>query len=731
MEPIYLDYNATTPVDKEVADAMRPYLESIFGNPSSNHPQGYESRMAVEKAREQVAQLINAAPDEIVFTSGGSESNNYAIKGAALANKASGRHIITSSVEHPAVSEVCRYLETQGFEVTYLPVDDQGRVTQEQLQEAIRSDTILISIMHANNEVGTIQDIVSLRQVASRSGILFHTDAAQSAGKIPVDVKKMDVDLLSLAGHKLYAPKGIGALYIRRGVKLEKLIHGADHERNQRAGTENVLEIVGLGKAAEIAFRDLEKNMHHYRTLRDKLEKLLLDKNPQMKINAQKADRLPNTSSVSYPGIEANTLLDNLEDVAASAGAACHTDNIDVSVVLEAMKVPVKFAMGTIRFSVGRGTDEQQIVQAAEKVTAKVRELSNEASDEPLVQTEEIKLTHFTHGLGCACKLRPQDLEEVLKNMPSVTDKHVLVGTDTSDDATVYQINDEQAIVQTLDFFTPIVDDPYDFGAIAAANALSDVYAMGAKPLFALNIVGFPDKRLPMKVLQDILSGAQSVAAEAGISVLGGHTVEDTEPKYGMVVTGMVHPEKVIRNTGARNGDVLVLTKPLGTGILSTATKRGLASPETIATLTKTMKTLNKVPAEIMMEYDVHACTDVTGFGLLGHLKEMIHNSETGFELNKNSIPYLPDAVKFARAGIVPGGTQNNLAFVDSKVIWPETIPGYEKHLLCDAQTSGGLLMALSQAEADQIISQLQKQSIVAGVIGKFTKEHPGKIHVV
>ncbi len=731
MEPIYLDYNATTPVDKDVADAMRPYLESIFGNPSSNHPQGYESRMAVEKAREQVAQLINAAPDEIVFTSGGSESNNYAIKGAALANMASGRHIITSSVEHPAVSEVCRYLETQGFEVTYLPVDDQGRVTQEQLQEAIRSDTILISIMHANNEVGTIQDIVSLRQVASRSGILFHTDAAQSAGKIPVDVKKMGVDLLSLAGHKLYAPKGIGALYIRRGVKLEKLIHGADHERNQRAGTENVLEIVGLGKAAEIAFRDLEKNMHHYRTLRDKLEKLLLDKNPQMKINAQKADRLPNTSSVSFPGIEANTLLDNLEDVAASAGAACHTDNIDVSVVLEAMKVPVKFAMGTIRFSVGRGTDEKQILEAAEKVTAKVRELNNESSEEPFIQTEEIKLTHFTHGLGCACKLRPQDLEEVLKNMPSVTDKHVLVGTDTSDDATVYQINDEQAIVQTLDFFTPIVDDPHDFGAIAAANALSDVYAMGAKPLFALNIVGFPDKRLPMKVLQDILSGAQSVAAEAGISVLGGHTVEDTEPKYGMVVTGMVHPEKVIRNTGARNDDVLVLTKPLGTGILSTATKRGLVSPETLAVLTKTMKTLNKIPAEIMMEYDVHACTDVTGFGLLGHLKEMIHNSETGAVLDKNSIPYLPDAVKFARAGIVPGGTQNNLAFVDSKVIWPETIPEYEKHLLCDAQTSGGLLMALSQAEADQIIMQLQKQNIVAGVIGKFTKEHPGKIQVV
>lgn len=731
MEPIYLDYNATTPVDKEVADAMRPYLDSIFGNPSSNHPQGYESRMAVEKAREQVARLINASPDEIVFTSGGSESNNYAIKGAAMAHKEQGRHIITSSVEHSAVSEVCRYLETQGFEVTYLPVDEQGRVVPEQLRQAIRSDTVLISIMHANNEVGTVQDIEALRSVAGNSNILFHTDAAQSTGKIPVDVQMMDVDLLSLAGHKLYAPKGIGALYIRRGVRLEKLIHGADHERNHRAGTENVLEIVGLGKAAEIAFRDLDKNMQHYRTLRDKLEKLLQEKIPQIKINAQKTDRLPNTSSVSFPEMEANTLLDNLEEVSASAGAACHTENIDVSVVLEAMKIPIKYAMGTIRFSVGRGNDDQQIVQAAEKVTAKVRELSNESDEESFVQTEEIKLTHFTHGLGCACKLRPQDLEEVLKNMPAVTDSHVLVGTDTSDDATVYQINDEQAIVQTLDFFTPIVDDPHDFGAIAAANALSDVYAMGAKPLFALNIVGFPDKRLPMKVLQDILSGAQSVAAEAGISILGGHTVEDTEPKYGMVVTGMVHPEKVIRNTGARSGDVLILTKPLGTGILSTATKRGLTSPETIAMLTKTMKTLNKLPAEVMMEYDVHACTDVTGFGLLGHLKEMIHGAATDVHLAKDSIPCLPDAVKYARAGVVPGGTKNNLAFVESKVIWPDTIPEYEKHLLCDAQTSGGLLMAASQAEAERMLMQLQEHNVEAFIIGKVTDENPGKIRVV
>ncbi len=729
MDQIYLDYNATTPIDKEVAEAMRPYVETVFGNPSSNHRQGYESRMAVEQARQNVAELIGASADEIVFTSGGSESNNYAIKGAAMAHKSKGRHIITSQIEHPAVSEVCRYLEREGFEVTYLPVDDQGLVSPQTLEKAIRKDTILVSIMHANNEVGTIQDIAALSQIAKKHHILFHSDAAQSVGKIVVDVNEMGVDLLSVAGHKLYAPKGIGALYIRSGVKLEKLIHGADHERNLRAGTENVLEIVGLGKAAEIAGRDLDKNILKYQSHRDKLENLLKDALPDIRINGAKAERLPNTSSVSIPKVEANTLLDNLEGIAASAGAACHTDSIDVSAVLEAMKVPVDFAMGTIRFSVGRGTTEEEIIEAVKLFSQEVKNLRGEDENTPVIATEEIKLTHFTHGLGCACKLRPQDLEQVLKNLPVPTDANVLVGTDTSDDATVYKINESQALVQTLDFFTPIVDEPYHFGAIAAANALSDVYAMGARPLFALNIVGFPDKRLPMSVLQEILQGAQDKAAEAGISILGGHTVEDTEPKYGMVVTGLVHPEKVIKNVGAKAGDVLILTKPIGTGILSTATKRGLTDEATRHRAIKLMSTLNREAAETAIKYNVSACTDVTGFGLMGHLREMILNAEVGVEVRKSEVPVIEQARKFATAGIIPGGTKNNLDYVSGEMQWNNT-PETEKLILCDAQTSGGLLMAVDKDQADNIMKELKEKNIEAAQIGVFTKDNPGKITV-
>lgn len=729
MDQIYLDYNATTPIDKEVAEAMRPYLETVFGNPSSNHRQGYESRMAVEQARQNVAELIGASADEIVFTSGGSESNNYAIKGAAMAHKNKGRHIITSQIEHPAVSEVCRYLEREGFEVTYLPVDNQGSISPNDLEKAIRNDTILVSIMHANNEVGTIQDIAALSKIAKKHHILFHSDAAQSVGKIVVDVNDMGVDMLSVAGHKLYAPKGIGALYIRSGVKLEKLIHGADHERNLRAGTENVLEIVGLGKAAEIARRDLDKNILKYQSHRDKLENLLKDALPDIRINGAKAERLPNTSSVSIPKVEANTLLDNLEGIAASAGAACHTDNIDVSAVLEAMKVPVDFAMGTIRFSVGRGTAEEEIIKAVKLFLQEVKNLRGEEEITPVIATEEIRLTHFTHGLGCACKLRPQDLEQVLKNLPVPTDANVLVGTDTSDDATVYKINDSQALVQTLDFFTPIVDEPYHFGAIAAANALSDVYAMGARPLFALNIVGFPDKRLPMSVLQEILQGAQDKAAEAGISILGGHTVEDTEPKYGMVVTGMVHPEKVIKNVGAKAGDVLIITKPIGTGILSTATKRGLTDEATRQLTIKLMSTLNREAAETAKEYNVSACTDVTGFGLMGHLREMILNADVGVEVRKSEVPVIEQARKFATAGIIPGGTKNNLDYVSEEMLWNNTSET-EKLILCDAQTSGGLLMAVNEAQAENIVKELTEKNIEAAKIGVFTKDNPGKITV-
>jgi cysteine desulfurase NifS len=349
---IYLDHNATTPVDGEVAQAMQPYLDQYFGNPSSSHSFGSEAKKAVEHARRQVAQSIHCRPGEVIFTSGGTESNNYAIKGFAFANEHRGNHLIISAIEHPSVTEVCHYLEKKGFRITAIPVDKSGVIRVEKLEEAITPQTVLISVMHANNEIGTIQPIREISEIARKHQIAFHTDAAQSPGKIPVDVEELGVDMLSIAGHKLYAPKGIGALYIRDGLELEKLIHGADHEQDKRAGTENVLEIVGLGKACEIARRDLEKNMVHMEKMRDMLHGLLLDRLPGIRMNGHPELRLPNTLNLSFHRVEANVLLNELEvkGIAASAGAACHTGSVDVSPVLTAIGLEDDFAMGTIRF---------------------------------------------------------------------------------------------------------------------------------------------------------------------------------------------------------------------------------------------------------------------------------------------------------------------------------------------------------------------------------------------
>jgi len=557
----------------------------------------------------------------------------------------------------------------------------------------------------------------------------MHTDGAQAVGKIPTDVGELGIDLYSIAGHKLYAPKGIGALYIRRGTTLTKFMHGADHEQNRRAGTENVLEIVGLGKAAEIASRDLDRNAAHMRAMRDRLQDALAPRLADLVVNGHPQHRLPNTLSVSFPGREANTILDELEGVAASAGAACHADQIDISHVLKAMGVPERVAMGTIRLSVGRETSASEVDAAAEKIAAVVGRLSGDR--EPEVAGEEIKLTHFTHGLGCACKIRPQTLEEILQQIPRIADPALLVGTETSDDAAVYRLTPELAVVETLDFFTPIVDDPRAFGAIAAANALSDIYAMGARPLFALNIVGFPVRRLPIDVLREILAGATDVAARAGIPIVGGHSVEDTEPKFGWAVTGVIDPNKVLANNTARAGDSLILTKPIGTGILATAAKRGAADQAAIARGTEVMTSLNRAAAEAMAKHPVHACTDVTGFGLIGHLCEMTTGSGVNGEIWADAVPILAGTADLAQAGIVPGGTRENLDHAEMRVSWEPDISPIERLILCDAQTSGGLLISVPPGADAELLAELHRAGVPeASRIGRLTRAGEGIVAV-
>ncbi len=374
--PIYLDYNGTTPHDPEVVDAMRPYLEAEFGNPSSSHWYGAGPARAVAEARRRTAEALHCDPAEIIFTSGGTESNNHAIKGVARAMRNKGNHIITSQFEHPAVLEVCRHLAAHGFQTTHLPVDREGMVRAADLESAIRPETILISIMHANNEVGTIQPIAEFSQIARKHGIAMHTDAAQSIGKTPVNVREMGVDILSAAGHKLYAPKGVGVLYIRGDRRLETYCHGAGQESGRRAGTENVLEIVGLGKACEIAARDLQENMAHMKKLRDRLHEGLALAPVETKLNGHPDHRIPNTLNISFKGIPANRHLREIGPyIAASPGAACHSDGVEPSHVLQAMAVPLEWANGAIRFSVGRMTTMAQIEKAIQVVIDAVKKL--------------------------------------------------------------------------------------------------------------------------------------------------------------------------------------------------------------------------------------------------------------------------------------------------------------------------------------------------------------------
>ena len=368
MRPIYLDYNASTPIDPAVAAAMRPFLEDHYGNPSSGHWAATAAKAALEKARGQVAALLGCQNDEIVFTSGGSEANNLALKGVFFALRDKGDHIVTTQIEHPAIIEPCRFLERLGARMTHLPVDGTGRIDPDDLRRAITPRTIFVSIMHANNEVGTIQPIEDCAQIVHEHCVLFHTDAAQSVGKIPTDVNRLGVDLLSIAGHKLYAPKGVGALFVRRGVSIEPLIHGAGHEGGRRAGTESALLAVGLGKACELA-RDLAP-MNQVAALRDQLWKELQKRfGNRVILNGHPTHRLPNTLNVSFVGRIGAEILARLEGAAASTGSACHSGRIELSPVLEAMGISPEVGMGAVRFSLGRATTRDEIDVTVERLT--------------------------------------------------------------------------------------------------------------------------------------------------------------------------------------------------------------------------------------------------------------------------------------------------------------------------------------------------------------------------
>lgn len=346
-------------------------------------------------------------------------------------------------------------------------------------------------------------------------------------------------------------------------------------------------------------------------------------------------------------------------------------------------------------------------------------------------QQSKVRLTTLSSKGGCGCKIGPADLSQVLRMLPQ-TEKHpdLIVGLDTSDDAGVYRLNDEMALVQTVDFFTPIVDDAYAFGQVAAANALSDIYAMGGKPLTALNIVAFPISKLDKSILADILRGAGDKVKEAGATLVGGHSIDDAEPKFGMAVTGIIHPEKVLTNAGAKPGDKLVLTKPIGVGIMTTSLKRELLQPEEVELVTRTMATLNKTAAEIMAGYEVHACTDVTGFGLLGHSTEMASGSEAGLVIYAEQVPFLPRVRELAESGAVPGGTKNNYNHVKDKVVFDERLDEIAQWMLCDAVTSGGLLLSVAAADTEAMIRDMRARGVEAVCIGEVVTDHPGHIHV-
>ena len=381
MDTIYLDNNATTKTDEEVVKAMMPYLLENYGNPSSIYKIGRENRKAIEEARETVAQILNCEPNEIYFTSGGSESDNMAIRGIAYSYIKKGNHIITSKIEHPAVLETCKQLEKEGFEATYIGVNENGIIDLEELKKAIKPTTTLITIMYANNEIGTLQPIKEIGEIAKENKIIFHTDAVQAVGNIKIDVKELNIDSLSLSGHKFYGPKGIGALYVKKGVQFSKLINGGHQERNKRAGTENVAGIVGLAKAMELAYSNLEEHNKKIKELRDYYVNQVKEKIPYIKINGDMEKRLPGNSNISFRFIEGESLLLNLDlkGICASSGSACTSGSLDPSHVLLAIGLPHEIAHGSLRISIGKYNTKEEIDYVVEnlvEIVGRLREMS-------------------------------------------------------------------------------------------------------------------------------------------------------------------------------------------------------------------------------------------------------------------------------------------------------------------------------------------------------------------
>ena len=793
-EVIYLDYNATTNIHEEVRKAMEPYLNIYFGNPSSSHKYGIQTKKGIVNARNQIAKMLNCSSSEVIITSGASESNNYANKGIInyyFHNNPFSEKIsaITSTIEHPSVLEVYPYLKSlykDKLDIIYVQCDSKGIIDLEVFKKSMQKNTLIVSIMLANNETGCVQPIKEITEIAKsiNPNCIVHTDASQALGKIPVDVQNLGVDLLTVAGHKIYGPKGIGALYIKNGIekKLEKIIHGASHENNLRAGTENVLEIVGLGEACNLITRDLTKRMRHFMKTRNIIYKVISEKVPKnyfvlhgpeidysVDVNklsdeqlyelVNKERRLTNTLYISFPGIEGNLILDKLSDkIACSAGAACHSEGVHMSHVLEAMKVSPQVAMGTLRISTGVLTTEKDAEEGAKSIADVVIQLmpkNNILEDNNLLkyvkEDEEAinncRLTKNTHGMGCGCKISPKLLQEVLSSLPKQkcisTDTNILVDNSSFDDGSVYNLtpfyshsssqnNKELALVSTLDFFTPICDNPYDFGSISCANALSDIYAMGAKPINALSIVAFPITLLPKVILREILRGAQDKADEAGCAILGGHSIDDNEPKFGLSVNGLVEKDKIWKNNSIKKDNYIFMTKKIGTGVIMTSLKKDIVNKndKCVKDAITTMKYLNKYHCELVTEnkIKIDACTDITGFGLLGHLSECLlgeENKNLYAEINFNKICFISDKVKeLTEMGMTPGGAKSNLAYVEGKVVYDKKMTENEKLLINDPQTSGGLLMFMGEEEKNKFINLCKEKNMEVYEIGKICEKN-------